>query len=104
MATTDSFVRITIGATIFSARIRRDLAPQSCARLEDLRPYQGKILHARWSGESCWSPLAASWLRGSILPPENATSDPAPGQILLYAGERSEPELLIPYGTSRFAS
>jgi hypothetical protein len=67
-------------------------------------PYHGKLIHARWSGECCWSPLAAAWPRGSVLPPENATAYPAPGQVLLYAGELSEPELLIAYGLSRFAS
>jgi hypothetical protein len=38
------------------------------------------------------------------LPPENATSYPSPGQVLLFGGELSEPELLIAYGPSRFAS
>ena len=28
---------------------------------------------------------------------------PRPGQILLYAGDLSEPELLVPYGVARFA-
>jgi hypothetical protein len=103
MATTSSSVRITIGARIFCARLRRDLAPQSCACLEQLLPYRGKLIHARWSGESCWSPLAEVWHSGSIVAAENAVGDPAPGQILLYAGAISEPELLIPYGISRFA-
>ncbi len=90
--------------TPFPGSVGRDLAPRSCARLEELLPYHGKIIHARWSGESCWSPLAAIWRSGSILPPENATCHPAPGEILLFAGELSEPELLIAYGPSRFAS
>lgn len=30
-------------------------------------------------------------------------SEPKAGNVLLYAGELSEPELLIPYGTTRFA-
>jgi hypothetical protein len=97
-------VQIAIGAGIFPAHLRHDVAPQSCARLETLLPYHGKLVHARWSGESCWSPLAAAWPRGSLLPPENASAYPAPGQVLLYAGELSEPELLIAYGPSRFAS
>lgn len=67
-------------------------------------PYYGKIIHAQWSGESCWSPLAAIWPPGSILPPENATGHPAPGEILLFAGDLSEPEILVAYGPSRFAS
>lgn len=50
-----------------------------------------------------WSPLAKVAPPGLALPPENPGSSPAPGVILLYAGALSEPELLIPYGTSRFA-
>ena len=36
--------------------------------------------------------------------PENATSYPAPGEILLYPGGVSETEILLPYGSTRFAS
>jgi hypothetical protein len=36
--------------------------------------------------------------------PENATSDPAPGELLLYPGAVSETELLLPYGSCAFAS
>ena len=34
---------------------------------------------------------------------ESATCHPQPGEVLLFAGPRSEPELLIVYGTTRFA-
>lgn len=70
----------------------------------DLLPYHGTVIHARWSGEALWSPLAAAWPVGQHLPREYATFEPKTGDILLYAGDLSEPELLIPYGTSRFAS
>jgi Protein of unknown function (DUF3830) len=30
--------------------------------------------------------------------------DPSPGEVLLYGGALSEPELLVPYGSTRFAS
>jgi len=46
--------------------------------------------------------LGAAWPSGSTLAPENATCYPAPGEILLFAGELSEPELLIAYGPSHF--
>jgi Protein of unknown function (DUF3830) len=97
-------MQVVIGMEIFQARLRRDLAPHSCARLQELLPYRGTIIHARWSGEACWSSLAAVWPFGSILPPEHATEHPEPGQVLLFAGALSEPELLIAYGPSRFAS
>ena len=35
---------------------------------------------------------------------EDATSYPAPGQILLYPGGYSETEILFPYGPTCFAS
>lgn len=97
-------VRIVIGTAVWTARIRRDLAPRSCEVFEGLLPHRGEVLHARWSGEACWAPLAAVWPSGRGLPPERATSRPQPGQILLFGGERSEPELLLPYGICRFAS
>ncbi|GAA0707205.1 hypothetical protein GCM10009105_05800 [Dokdonella soli] len=39
-----------------------------------------------------------------MLRQENATSHPRPGQLLLYAGRQSEPEILVAYGETRFAS
>lgn len=98
-----SWVRIAIGTRSWRARLRHDLAPASCARLEGLLPYRGKVVQARWSGEAVWAPLTPAWPAGLILPPENATTRPEPGDILLFAGARSEPELLIPYGACRFA-
>jgi hypothetical protein len=41
---------------------------------------------------------------GERLAPENAIAYPSRGEILLYGGELSEPELLFPYGPTRFAS
>lgn len=96
-------LRLAIGKEIFSAQLRRDLAPLACAHLERLLPYRGKIIHARWSGEALWSPLEAVWPTKRVVPPENSTASPAPGQILLYSGETSEPELLLAYGAVRFA-
>ena len=99
-----SRVRVSIGARSWQGRLRRELAPRSCALLEGLLPYQGEVLHARWSGEAVWAPLAAVWPPGFVLPPERATGRPAPGQILLFGGEGRESELLLPYGPCRFAS
>jgi len=95
---------LEIGTARFSATLRRDLAPHSCERLLGMLPYRGTVIHARWSGEALWSPLGDAWPDGQCLAPENATSGPRAGEILLYAGDASEPELLIPYGTARFAS
>jgi hypothetical protein len=97
-------VRVTIGGEIFHARLRYDLAPRSCDRLVRLLPYHGELVHAQWSGQSCWSSLSSCWPLGEWLPPENAIAFPSPGEVLLYGGDLSEPELLIAYGPSRFAS
>ncbi len=94
---------VTLGSARFRARLETRLAPQSCRALLALLPYQGTVLHARWSGEAAWSPLGPSWPAQAALPEEQATGEPRPGQLLLYAGPRSEPELLIPYGATRFA-
>lgn len=94
---------VNIGAERFAARLRRDLAPRSCECLLGLLPYAGQVIHARWSGEALWSPLAAALPAGFVLPRENPVGHPTPGQILLYAGARSEPEILVVYGASRFA-
>jgi hypothetical protein len=59
------------------------------------------LIHVRWSGEACWIPLGALDLG---LGYENATSYPAPGQILLYPGGVSETEILLAYGAVRFGS
>lgn len=96
-------LELEIGGARFSATLRRDLAPHSCECLVNLLPYRGAVVHARWSGEAVWSPLAATWPAGRCLEPENATCDPKAGEVLLYAGDLSEPELLIAYGTARFA-
>ena len=55
----------------------------------------------RWSGESAWIPLGDFEFGVGF---ENATSYPAPGQVLLYPGGYSETEILFPYGSCCFAS
>lgn len=94
---------VKIGTESFTARLRRDLAPCSCECLLALLPYAGKVIHARWSGEALWSPLAGAVPPGLVLPAENARHRPEPGEVLFFAGATSEPELLIVYGESRFA-
>jgi hypothetical protein len=96
-----SDVAITIGPFTLSARYELDLAPRSCATFSTLLPLTGQLLQARWSGQAAWLPLGAM---GLPIPPENATSYPAVGEILLYPGGVSETELLFAYGPTRFAS
>jgi hypothetical protein len=94
-------LRLIIGPETFRARLRTDLAPRTCAWLAARLPLRLTLLHARWSGEASWAPLDEADLG---LPHEDATTLPAPGEALLYGGGVSEPEILIAYGATRFAS
>jgi len=96
-----SELRITAGPFSFLARFERVAAPKTCARFAAMLPYRERLIHVRWSGEACWIPLGTLDLG---LGHENATSYPAPGQILLYPGGVSETEILLAYGAVRFAS
>lgn len=98
-----SYATVFIGTAGFRATIESDLAPASCRALIELLPYRGVLLHARWSGESLWSPLRSAWPAHLAVEPENAVGQPHPGQLLLYAGPHSEAEILLPYGETRFA-
>jgi hypothetical protein len=64
-------------------------------------PYRQKIIHVRWSGEGCWIPLGDLDLG---LTYENATSHPAPGEIIVHPGGLSETEILLAYGAVQFSS
>jgi Protein of unknown function (DUF3830) len=91
-------VHLVVGDLRFIGRFETQ-APLSCAWLRGRLPVEGAMRQARWSGEAAWFPLGID----VRLAAENSISRPKPGQILLYAGEASEPELLFPYGECRFA-
>ena len=94
-------VRITAGPFEFIARWEREKSPETCEAFEKLLPYRQKIIHVRWSGESCWIPLGDYDLGVGF---EDATSYPQAGEILFYPGGYSETEILFPYGPTCFAS
>ena len=94
-------IRITCGSFRFTGRLEEALAPKTCAVFRSLLPYSERIIHVRWSGEACWIPLGELDLGLKL---ENATSYPAPGQMLLYPGGYSETEFLLAYGSVQFAS
>jgi len=96
-----SDVEIVIGNERFQARFRDDLAPKTCAMFRSLLPWRQRIIHARWSGEACWIPLGDLRLDVGC---ESATSCPQPGDIILYPAGVSETEILLAYGSVRFAS
>jgi len=96
-----TMLRIKVASFEFTASMEDTLAPQTCAKFLNLLPYRQKLIHARWSGESCWIPLGEFTLDVGW---ENPTSYPSPGQILFYPGGYSETEILFPYGATCFAS
>ena len=95
-------ITITAGEFSFKAELERERAPRTVAAFEALLPFHSQVIHARWSGEAAWIPLGD--LDIGISGPENATSHPAPGQVLWYPGGLSETEILFPYGGALFAS
>jgi hypothetical protein len=95
-------LRITVGDFEFAARLEEERAPNTVAAVRGLLPLKSKLVQARWSGEAAWVPLG--WELELGIGPENATSYPGPGELLLYPGGLSEVEILFPYGATSFAS
>ena len=94
-------IRIDAGPFTFTARMEVEAAPKTCAKFNSMLPYRQKIIHVRWSGEGSRIPLGSLDLG---LTHENATSHPAPGDVILYPGGLSETEILLAYGAVQFSS
>ena len=94
-------LKITAGPYQFRARMEEENAPKTCEAFAKLLPYKQKLIHCRWSGESCWIPLGDFDLGVGF---ENHTSYPSRGDILFYPGGFSETEILFPYGSCCFAA
>ena len=94
-------LEISAAGLRFVARFEEELAPQTVAAFRAILPFEDRIIHCRWSGESNWIPWGD---RDLGIGPENATSYPHPGEVALYPGGVSETELLFPYGQTCFAS
>lgn len=94
-------LRIRVAGLDFEAQLEELSAPFTCSAVRTLLPLTRKMIHCRWSGEGVWIPMAPWRLPWHT---ENSTTRPSPGQVLLYAGGRSEPELLVPYGECIFNS
>ena len=94
-------IKVSAGGFVFIARLEQKAAPKTTAAFRKMLPFTDHLIHARWSGEAMWIPMGDRRLEvGS----ENATSHPAPGQLLFYPGGTSEMEILFPYGSVLFAS
>jgi len=92
---------IEIDGHPFEAVFETDKSPKTCSIFRSQMPFEGEIIHVRWSGEAVWIPLGD---KDFSVGYEDATSYPAPGQILLYPRGKSETEILIAYGSVHFAS
>lgn len=96
-----SELKISAGPFIFGARLEMEAAPKTCGAFLRKLPFDGQIVHVRWSGEGVWIPLGDYDFEVGY---ENHTSYPAPGQVILYPGGISETEILLAYGGVHFAS
>ena len=94
-------LKITAGGFVFIARLEEKAAPKTASAFRAMLPFTDHLIHARWSGEAMWIPMGD---RRLDVGTENATSHPAPGQLLFYPGGKSEMEILFPYGSVLFAS
>ena len=93
--------KITLAGIVFEARLEAEKAPATCAAFVKHLPFSNKAIHVRWSGEAVWIPLGDMQFGVGY---ENATSYPAPGEVILYPGGVSETEILLAYGRVNFAS
>ena len=91
---------VTVGDLHFTGRWEGG-APRTVAAIGGMLPLRERLIHVRWSGEGCWIPFGDQHLD---LPWENATSHPAPGQVIVYPGGISECEILVAYGSVDFSS
>jgi len=96
-----TLLTVRIGPTSFTARLESERAPRTAAAFMARLPFEGLLVQARWSGEAGWVPLGDYDLGTAH---ENATSYPAPGQVLWHPPGLSEAELLVPYGSTCFSS
>lgn len=94
-------LKITAGPFVFDAVLETEKAPQTCKAFIERLPFEGQVVHVRWSGEGVWVPLGDYNFGVGY---ENHTSHPAPGHVILYPGGISETEILLAYGGVDFSS
>ena len=95
-------IKIAVAGYELTARLEEELSPRTVTFFRTMLPSESKLIQARWSGQAAWIPMG-SYDVGD-LGPEDPTSYPAPGELLLYPGGVSEVEILFPYGDTCFAS
>jgi hypothetical protein len=95
-------IRITVAGLELDARLEAERSPRTVAFFRTMLPYESRLIQARWSGQAAWIPMGSHDV--GDLGPEDPTSHPAPGELLLYPGGLSEVEILFPYGDTCFSS
>jgi hypothetical protein len=95
-------IRISVAGFELNARLEEKNSPRTVAFFRTMLPYDSKLIQARWSGQAAWIPMGDFDV--GDLGPEDPTSYPGPGELLLYPGGLSEVEILFPYGDTCFAS
>ena len=95
-------LEISVAEFRLIARLEEEGAPNTVAAFRRLLPLESKLIQARWSGQSAWIPMGDHDV--GDLGPEDPTSYPSPGELLIYPGGVSETEILFPYGDTCFAS
>jgi hypothetical protein len=95
------YINVKIGGHRFKAALHMEEAPETCRRILETHPITGNVIQARWGWEAVWLQMDP---HGFDAPLENQTSHPSRGELLYYPGGVSEKEILIPYGSTCFAS
>lgn len=98
-------IEIQIGERTLEAELLPDEAPASVEQFRDLFPLETTVKHVRWSGYAVFveefGPDAPDMTH---LPRENFCVYPSRGDVLLYPGYESTPEVLIACGSTGFRS
>ena len=73
-------LKFKIGKEELKAVLEEEKAPLTCEFFKKMLPIKNKIIHVRWSGEAVWIPYGDT---KTGLPPENATTYPKVGEMVL---------------------
>ena len=99
-------LKITVGDLTFEADLEEADAPHTVEGILKLLPISGTLLQAPWCGEAGSLDMSDSGFdlgESEHESFENHTTHPSPGNILIYPGGFSDPEILFAYGPAIFA-
>jgi hypothetical protein len=89
-------MEIELGRAVFQARLLEDRAPRTCQALWEALPFEGRAVHAMWSGNMCRTLDAAPI---DVEAVESGLSFQYPGLVVYYPPRR---EIAVCYGDARF--